>query len=95
MLGALYRQTAVNPMDYVLDSIQTHIQPLAPSSPEGHLIYRYVLDTSTLDQQKNKLTIFKVQRKGEGERYRNFEHLENRRLLFHGTKMSNMLGILG
>ena len=68
---------------------------LAPDSPEGHLIYRYVLDTGNLNQEKNKVSIFKVQRRGEGERYRNFEHLDNRRLLFHGTRMTNMLGILG
>ena len=33
-------------------------------------------------------------RRGEGEKYEKFQHLDNRRLLFHGTSMTNMLGIL-
>jgi hypothetical protein len=44
--------------------------------------------------EKVKFNLFKVQRKGEGERYENFQHLNNRRLLFHGSAMTNMLGIL-
>lgn len=38
--------------------------------------------------------IFKIQRRGEGERFEKFRSLENRRLLFHGSAMTNMLGIL-
>ena len=41
-----------------------------------------------------QLRIFKLQRKGEGERFEGFKHLENRRMLFHGSAMTNMLGIL-
>ena len=33
-------------------------------------------------------------RRGEGEKYEKFQHLDNRRLLFHGTSMTNRLGIL-
>jgi hypothetical protein len=44
--------------------------------------------------KKLKFTIFKIQRRGEGERYEKFQSLENRRLLFHGSAMTNMLGIL-
>jgi poly [ADP-ribose] polymerase 1 len=38
--------------------------------------------------------VFKVERKGEAEKFEAFKTLENRRLLFHGTAMANMLGIL-
>lgn len=95
LLGALYRQMTVHPMDYVLDSIQTRIEQVPIDSPEGFLTSQYVLNTSDLDLEKNKLKIFKIQRKGEGERFQRFQHLENRRLLYHGTRMTNMLGILG
>ena len=33
-------------------------------------------------------------RKGEGERYEKYQHLEDRRLLFHGSSMTNFMGIL-
>lgn len=43
---------------------------------------------------KVKINLFKIQRRGEGERYENFQQLKNRKLLFHGSAMTNMLGIL-
>jgi len=67
---------------------------LAVGSPEFHLISQYITNTSQIDITKNKLKIFKIQRKGEGERYERFQSFENRKLLFHGTRMSNMVGIL-
>lgn len=42
-----------------------------------------------------KFNLFKVQRCGEGERFEKFESLKNRRLLFHGTRMENILSIFG
>lgn len=38
--------------------------------------------------------MFKIERKGEGERYDKFQHLPDRRLLFHGSSMTNFMGIL-
>lgn len=37
---------------------------------------------------------FKVSRKGEYQRFRPFEELTNRKLLWHGSRVTNFAGIL-
>jgi len=58
--------------------------------PELELIHRYVTTTS----QVKEFRVFKIQRKGEAERFEPNKAIGNRRLLFHGSGMSNYLGIL-
>ncbi len=41
-----------------------------------------------------RLQVFKVERKGESSRYRPFSKLPNRRLLWHGSRVTNVAGIL-
>jgi poly [ADP-ribose] polymerase len=50
---------------------------------------------STSDDPSIKFRVFKIERQGEGEKFAKFKNLENRRLLFHGSQMSNFLGIMG
>ena len=38
--------------------------------------------------------IFKISRHGEGERFRQFSSLDNRTLLWHGSRTTNFAGIL-
>ena len=38
--------------------------------------------------------IFKISRHGEGERFRQFSSLDNRTLLWHGSRTTNYAGIL-
>lgn len=38
--------------------------------------------------------IFKIVREGERQRYRPFEELHNRQLLWHGSRATNYAGIL-
>lgn len=40
------------------------------------------------------LKIFKIAREGEHQRYRPFEELHNRQLLWHGSRATNYAGIL-
>ena len=54
----------------------------------------YVANTHSKFHPEYKLEIdqiFKVNRSGEKEK---FKHLHNRKLLFHGTRTTNMAGIL-
>lgn len=62
--------------------------------PEFELIKQFIVNTSEGSMKDKKFNLFKISRKGEGERYEKFQQLQNRRLLFHGTAMTNMLGIL-
>jgi poly [ADP-ribose] polymerase len=41
-----------------------------------------------------KFKLYRVERRGEAERFAQHEKLENRRLLFHGSQLENYLGIL-
>lgn len=97
LLGALYRQLQVNPVDYMYDCLQTQVQALNPETPEYNLISKYVENTysgNTDFKKFKRFNLFKIMRKGEGERYEKFQHLENRHLLFHGSSMANFVGIL-
>lgn len=42
----------------------------------------------------NVYQVFKVIRKGEAKRFKPFSKLPNRKLLWHGSRVSNMAGIL-
>lgn len=64
------------------------------NEPEHKLISLFINSTSGKSKEL-KFSLFKVERRGEGERFEKYSHLDNRRLLFHGTKLTNMLGILG
>ena len=41
-----------------------------------------------------KIKVFKLERKGEEETYKPMKELGNRKLLWHGSGMTNFLGIL-
>ena len=59
--------------------------------PECQLIRKYVTSTGG---NERKFNVFRIERRGEVERFSQFEHLPNKRLLFHGSGISNYLGIL-
>ena len=96
LLGALYRQMEVNPIDYVHDALNVKISMLEAGSPEHSLIHKYVENTSgsSISFSTHKVNIFEVQRKGEAENIAEYSHHGNHRLLFHGSSMFNFLGIL-
>lgn len=73
LLGALYKQMSVNPVDYVYDSLQTKFRLMHQGDPEYDLVYQYIKHTCDHDMATNpKFNLFKVQRKGEGERYERY-----------------------
>lgn len=95
LLGALYRQPQVNPVDYIKDCLQIQIKALEEGDPEFDLVYEYIRNTS--NQNVNlfkKFNLFKIERRGEGERFESFNAFKNKRLLFHGSDMTNMIGIM-
>lgn len=58
--------------------------------PETELIHNYITTTSAVKEFK----IFRISRQGEAERFEPHKALGNRRLLFHGSGVTNYLGIL-
>ena len=91
LLGANNKLNAINPLDYIYYSLQTYFNLLEKESPEYLTIQKYINNTSGNDKIKN---IFSVTRKEEVNKSNNkFEELSNHFLLFHGTKIFNLIGI--
>jgi Poly(ADP-ribose) polymerase, regulatory domain len=62
LLGALFRQSEMHPIDYIYHALNLPIQYLDPTTPEYEVIQKYVKNTSdgALDFQTHKLKVFKV-----------------------------------
>lgn len=86
-----------NPLDKHYEQLKTKLEPLDKSSEEFALLQKYVKNTHAATHNMYDLDvidIFKVARQGEGRRYKPFKKLHNRRLLWHGSRLTNFAGIL-
>ena len=94
LLAALYRQYTMHPIQYIYNSMETKITPMEEGDPECDMVRAYCLNTGK-DCDIKGLRIFKVERKGEVETFEKVAaEIGNRKLLFHGSSMTNFLGIL-
>jgi hypothetical protein len=59
----------INPIDYIHQAIGVIIERLPISSDEYSLIEKYVKNTSgsSIDFKTHKLSVYRIQRKGEAE----------------------------
>uniref|UniRef100_A0A8C8RTG4 Poly [ADP-ribose] polymerase n=1 Tax=Pelusios castaneus TaxID=367368 RepID=A0A8C8RTG4_9SAUR len=78
--------------DYAL--LKCELTVLEPASEDYELIKTYVEKTGLSHCKVKILNIWKVKREGEGERFKAHDHLENRRLLWHGTNVAVVAAIL-
>lgn len=86
-----------NPLDSHYEQLKTDIVPLNKSSDEYELLSNYVKNTHAPTHMNYSLDveeIFKVSRKGEDRRYKPFKKLHNRQMLWHGSRLTNYVGIL-
>lgn len=86
-----------NPLDVHYEQLKTDIVPLKKSSKEYKLLSKYVMNTHAPTHTNYTLEIediFKVVRKGEEKRFKPFKNLHNHQLLFHGSRLTNIVGIL-
>ncbi|XP_021955336.1 poly [ADP-ribose] polymerase [Folsomia candida] len=73
------------------------IDPLESGSEEYAMLEKYLKNTHADTHSTYSLDvehIFKVNRDGERRRYRPFEQMDNRKLLWHGSRITNFAGIL-
>ncbi|CAK1600707.1 unnamed protein product [Parnassius mnemosyne] len=94
----------VTPSEDSLCSIESYylklkadIRPLDKTSADFKLIATYMKNTHAPTHTSYILEIeelFKVFRDGEDERYKKFKQLDNKRLLWHGSRITNLAGIL-
>lgn len=90
ILGALYRQEATNPYDYCYLSLQMEMLPLNPLSAEFRLLQQYAENGGNTQKIVN---IFRIMRSEETQRIQKHASIKQRLLLWHGTSLSNLLGI--
>uniref|UniRef100_A0A3B5L854 Poly [ADP-ribose] polymerase n=1 Tax=Xiphophorus couchianus TaxID=32473 RepID=A0A3B5L854_9TELE len=72
-------------------------QVVDKTTQEAEIIMQYVKNTHAATHNTYTLEvqdIFKVAREGEHQRYRPFEELHNRQLLWHGSRATNYAGIM-
>ena len=95
LLGAHKNAKEINPLDYWLKSMGIEIEPLDKSTSEFNILKDYCVRTWPENNNANKKikNIFKIQRRGEGEQFEEFKELGNRFLLYHGSRISNFMGI--
>ncbi|KAJ3408798.1 hypothetical protein HDU80_004533 [Chytriomyces hyalinus] len=90
LLSAAYNRLRYNPIDYAYSALGCSMKPLEDGS-ENSLIRRWI-DTTKGDASVDVVSILKLSREGESAAFES--NLNNRKLLFHGSRMSNFLGIL-
>lgn len=84
-----------HPLDRQYHSLQCQLQPLEQNSSEFKVIERYLQSTHApthCDYTMKVLDIFSVDRVGESDNF--LSDLHNRTLLWHGSRLSNWVGIL-
>lgn len=84
-----------HPLDRQYRSLHCQLQPLAPGGHEYQVIEKYLQTTHApthSDYTMSILDIFSVEREGERDSF--LSHLHNRTLLWHGSRLSNWVGIL-
>ena len=88
---------AMNPLDRHYQALRTELTPLEADSSEVERISKMVSTTHAATHDSYKLNvkkIFSVKREFEERRFKPFRKLHNRRMLWHGSRLSNMAGIL-
>jgi poly [ADP-ribose] polymerase 1 len=87
-----------NYLDECYHTLECHLDPLRDSSLEFALIQRYIINSSccvgTNTRDTELLYVFRIEKCSESERFAPFRSYANRRILWHGSRLSNWLGIL-
>ncbi|XP_047097726.1 LOW QUALITY PROTEIN: poly [ADP-ribose] polymerase [Schistocerca piceifrons] len=87
----------VHPVDNYYKQLHADIEVLDKSCEEFCLLQKYVENTHAETHRQYELEIlevFKVKRHEEVKRYAPFKKLPNRKLLWHGSRLTNFAGIL-
>ncbi|KAF9963545.1 Poly [ADP-ribose] polymerase 2 [Modicella reniformis] len=90
----------INPLDQQFASLKLNkLEPMSKTSERYKLIEKYVKNTHGTTHSMYDLVIdevFDLERQGETERFADagFSKFHNRRLLWHGSRLTNYVGIL-
>ncbi|KAI9981476.1 hypothetical protein PInf_009228 [Phytophthora infestans] len=102
LLGAKRALSTQHPLEYCYHALQVRLAPLETINPERQLIHRYFFGgLRSYDRHRYRISnVFEVERRGETQRFNDL--MEERpdlratqtHLLWHGTKRTNLMGIL-
>jgi len=84
-------------LDVHYEKLKTDIEYLEKSEEDFKRITEYVKNTHAATHNQYDLEVleaFKVSRHGEKTRFKPFRQLHNRKLLWHGSRVTNFAGIL-
>ncbi|RNF04334.1 putative poly(ADP-ribose) polymerase [Trypanosoma rangeli] len=86
----------LHPDDKLYRSLKCELKPLARDDPNFRRIEEYARNTHGPSHKfRVEVTqVFTVRREGEEERYSAFKKLGNRQMLWHGSRITNFIGIL-
>lgn len=86
-----------DPLDVHFEKLHTDMTVLHKSSDEYSDLVDYVQNTHGSTHSHYSLDVmevFKITRHGESKRYKPFAKFQNRMLLWHGSRLTNFVGIL-
>lgn len=87
----------VNPIDKRFGLLQNDIRPMDRANPMFDILSAYLQNTHADTHMNYAIEIdeiFEINRHGEDRRYESYERLHNRKLLWHGSRLTNFVGIL-
>ncbi len=82
-----------DPLDAKYKTLDCDLEYVHPSADEWKTIKKYV-DNTRSGNQVELAEVFRVNRKSEGKRFAVHDDLDNRKLLWHGTKVAVVAAIL-
>ncbi|ETM99476.1 hypothetical protein PPTG_18731 [Phytophthora nicotianae INRA-310] len=102
ILGAKRALPTQNPLEYCYHALQVRLAPLLPADAERQLIHRYFFGgLRSSDRRQYRISnVFEVERRGETQRFNDLMverpdlKAMQTHLLWHGTKRTNLMGIL-
>lgn len=86
-----------NDIDHYYAQLRADIDVVEKTSEEFEIIQTYVRNTHAKthsDYELEILDLHKVRRHGEELRYKPFRKLHNKKLLWHGSRLTNFAGII-
>jgi len=86
-----------HPIEKHFDLLKCDLQHVDNETHEFELIERYVQSTHASTHNAYSLqveNVFKLDRSGASQRFEKFEQSDNRMLLFHGSRLTNFVGII-
>lgn len=79
--------------EFNYDYLKTKIEQLDRDSEEFKQLAKYVSNSQSKKFKLEIEGIFKITREGEAERFEPFAKINNRQLLFHGSRLTNFVNI--